>query len=371
VWGLTCAVLVWCSQTAIPVCAVCGLVLLVCWIRDWRAVLKVIPGGVILGVSVALDWSVMLRRQSADGTLQSFWREAGGYPPLHQTIPADVHWLGTAVISTEQFFCISWPFVALGLMACGLIVALGRRHFPGLLLSLPIAAGVAMAVTDHYPLDRRLALYLYPVAVMLLAAPLALADRPPSTAAAWRRPAAVMAAAAALIAVTAPGVALGLGKSAHPDEGVTGRQAVAFAGQHHQPGDLVLAQTGLPSVLTMNFYGPRFRVREKGLFYLARPRRNGTCADPFSRHPRVTRVWLIFAEFSVGQPPNRNQIYLSRMAVYGKPVLSYNGQDGAAAVLFDLSKTRPRKPLPRHPLTSLDCIGIRPPWDGPVTTPSS
>ena len=371
-WGLICAALVWCSQPAIAVCAVCGLVLAVRWLRDWRALLTVILAGAILGTSIALDWTVMLRRQSADGTLQNFWREAGGYPPLHQAIPADLHWLGTALASTQLFFSISWPLLAAGLMACGLVVvALGRRRFRPLLLALPMAAAVALAVTDHYPLDRRLALYLYPIAVMLLAAPLALADRQPETTTRWQRPAVVTAAAAALIAVTASGVALGLSKADHPDQGVTGRQAVAFAGQHHQRGDLVLAQTGLPSVLTMNFYGPHYHVRAKGLFYLARPRYNGTCADPFSQHPRVTRVWLIFAEFSVGQPRDRNQMYLSRMDVYGKPVLSYNGQDGAAAVLFDLRRPGRHKPLPRHPLTSQDCIGIWPPWKGPVSTPLS
>jgi hypothetical protein len=365
-WGLACAVLVWCSQPAIPVCAVCGLVLLVIWCRDWRTLLPVIAGGAIVGASVALDWAAALRRQSGNATLQSFWRTAGGYPPLHQTIPADLRWLQTAATSTAQFLDIRWPFLALGLMACGLtVVALGRPRFPGLLLALPVAAEVAMAVTDHYPLSRRLALYLYPIAVMLLAAPLALSDRQRTIAARWWKTTAVVASAAVLLAVAAPGAALGLDKADHPDEGVTGRQAIAFASQHRHPGDLVLAQTGLPSVLTMAFYDPHFHIREAGLFHLGRPRRNGTCGDPFTHHPRVTRVWLIFAEFSAGQPPDRNQIYRSAMAAYGKPALSYNGQDGAGAYLFELTRSLPHRPLPHHPTTFTGCLGIWQPWPGP------
>jgi 4-amino-4-deoxy-L-arabinose transferase-like glycosyltransferase len=364
-WAFSCALLVWCSQPAIAVCAVCGLVLAVRWLRDWQALRKILLAGVILGASVAGDWFATLTNLSSNTNLLTHWRAFGGYPPLHQTIPADLHWLETGVTTTGQFLDISRPFLAVGLMACGLIVvALGRRQFQALLLALPMAAAVALAVTDQYPLARRLALYLLPIGVMLLAAPLALADRERNPTNRWWRPIAVAAAAAALIAVAAPGVALGLSKADHPDQGVTGRQAVAFVSQHQHPGDLVLAQTGLPSVLTMAFYDPHYHIREKGLFYSARPRRNGTCADPFSRHPRATRVWLIFAEFSVGQPPNRNQIYMSQMAVYGKPVLTYNGQDGAAAVLFDLSRPGPRRPLPRHPLTALDCIGIQSPWAG-------
>jgi hypothetical protein len=370
VWGLACAVLVWCSQPAIPVCAVCGLVLLAMWFRDWRALLPVIAGGAILGVSVAVDWFVTLKSESANSDLLTHWRAFGGYPPLHQTIPADLHWLETGVTTTGQFLNINLPFLALGLMACGLIVvAVCGRRFQSLLLALPMAAAVGLAVADQYPLARRLALYLYPIAVMLLAAPLALSDRQRSTVARWWKSAAVVASAAVLITVTGPGVALGLSKADHPDEGVTGRQAIAFVSQHQRPGDLVLAQTGLPSVLTMAFYDPHFHIREAGLFHLGLPRRNGTCADPFIHYPRVSRVWLVFAEFSAGQPPNRNQIYRSALAVYGKPDLSYNGQDGAGAYLFELSRSLPHRPLPHHPSTYTGCLGIWQPWPGLESPP--
>jgi hypothetical protein len=226
----------------------------------------------MLGVSIALDWKIALKHQSANVRLESFWRTFRGYPPLKQTVSGDLHWLRIATTSTEQFLHISEPYLALCLMACGLIVmALCRRHFQGLLLALPIAAAVALAVTDHYPFSRRLALYLYPIAVMLLAAPLALSDRQRNRAARWWRSTAVVASAAALIAVTAPGVALGLDKAVHPDELVTGRQAVAFVSQHQHAGDLVLAETGASSALTTNFYGPHYHVRGRGVFHLERP----------------------------------------------------------------------------------------------------
>jgi hypothetical protein len=357
VWGLVCAALVWCSQPAILVCAVCGLVLLVMWFRTLETLLPVVIAGVMLGLSVALDWDVALKRQAANDSLQSFWRITGGYPPLKQTISGDLHWLGVAVTRTELWLDISRPFLALGLMACGLaVVALCGRRFQGLLLALPLAAAVGMAVTVHYPLAGRLALYLYPIVVMLLAAPLALSDRHRNPTARWWRSTAVVASAAVLIAVTGPGVALGLDKAVHPDESASGRQAIAFVSQHKHAGDLVLAQTGATSVLAMQFYGPHYHVRARGLFYLGRGR-HGTCPDPFSRYDRVTRVWLVTAEFSKGEPPNRNQIYLSQMAVNGRLVLSYTGFDGAGAYLFDLSRSH--KPLPMLP-SALNCLGIRP-----------
>jgi hypothetical protein len=344
-WGLICAVLIWCSQPAIPVCAVCGLVLVVIWFRELDTLLPVIVGGVILGISVALDWAATLKPQSANLTLVNDWRTSGGYPPLHQTFSADTHWLRVAATGTEQFLDISKPFLALGLMACGLIVvALSRRHFQGLLLALPLAAAVALGVTDHYPFARRLALYLYPIIVVLLAAPLALSDRPWSIRARWWKPAAVVASAAALIAVAGPGVALGLDKAIHPDVSATGRQTVAFVGQHLHKGDLVLDLPG-PASMTVGFYGPHDHVQEGGLFGL-RPSLGRTCADPFSQLHGVTRVWLVFTEFSIGQPQNRDQIYRSYMDAYGRPVLSYTGLQGAGAYLFDLSKPRANAPAP-------------------------
>jgi hypothetical protein len=356
IWGLTCGVLVWCSQPAIAVCAVCGLVLLVIWFRELDTVLPVVVGGTILGVSVAVDWATTLKRQSADVTLLSFWRTFGGYPPLQQTVSADLHWLRAAVTTTEQFFNISRPYLALGLMACGLVVVvLRRRHFQGLLLALPMVAAVGLAVTDHYPLARRLALYLYPIVVMLLAAPLALSERQWNRAARWWRTAAVVTSAAVLFAVAAPGVALGLDKALHPDDGVTGRQAIAFVSQHQHPGDLVLTQTSAASILTMEFYGPHYHVRDGGQFYLGRGH-DRTCADPFSKLQGVTRVWLVFAELSRGQPLDRNQIYESRMAVNGRLVLSYTGFDGAGAYLFALGS--PHKPLPVNP-SAQECLSIR------------
>lgn len=357
IWGLVCAALVWCSQPAIPVCAVCGLVLLLMWFRKLETLVPVVIGGAMLGISVALDWAVALKRQAANANLVGFWRITGGYPPLKQTIWGDLRWLGAAATRTEHWLDISRPVLALGLMACGLaVVALWGRRFQGLLLGLPLAAAVGLAVTVHYPLSERLALYLYPILVMLLAAPLALSGRQQNPTARWWRSTAVVASAAVLIAVTGPGIALGLDKAVHPDQLVSGRQAVAFVSQHQHAGDLVLVQTGAPSVLTVEFYGPHYHVRGRDTFYLGRGR-HGTCPDPFSNLRSVTRVWLVTTEFSKGQPPNRNQIYISRMAVNGRLVLSYTGLDGAGAYLFDLSRSH--KPLPMSPST-LDCFGIRP-----------
>lgn len=357
IWGLVCAALVWFSQPAIPVCAVCGLVLLLMWFRKLETLVPVVIGGAMLGISAALDWAIALKRQAANADLLGFWRITGGYPPLKQTISADLHWLVAAAARTERWLDISRPVLALGLMACGLaVVALCRRRFQGLLLGLPLAAAVGLAITVHYPLSGRLALYLYPILVMLLAAPLALSGRQQSPRARWWRSTAVVASAAVLIAVTGPGIALGLDKAIHPDQLVSGRQAVAFVSQHQHAGDLVLIQTGAPSVLTVEFYGPHYHVRGRDTFYLGRGR-HGTCPDPFSKLHGVTRVWLVTTEFSKGQPPNRNQIYISRMAVNGRLVLSYTGLDGAGAYLFDLG--RPHKPLPMVP-AALDCFGLRP-----------
>jgi 4-amino-4-deoxy-L-arabinose transferase-like glycosyltransferase len=355
IWGLICAVLVWCSQPTILVSAVCGLVLLLVWFRERETLVPVVVGAAILTISVAVDWLVSLRHQSAHKFFQAYWRAYGGYPPLKQTVRGDLSWLWTAATKTEQFLHIGTPVLALCLMACGLTVLAWGRPVAALLLGLPMVAAVGMAITHYYPLALRLALYLYPGAVMLLAAPLAVATRHRNPLSPRWRSTAIVASAAALIVVAAPGIASGLGKLLHPDETTAGRQAVAFVGRHQQPGDVVLVEPG--AGLTTDFYGPRYKVREWGVFQFNHGA-NGVCGDPFSKLDGVSRVWLVLAHHWSDEPQNRTQIYLSQMAVKGTLVLSYHGAGDAGAYLFDLGMPPAKPPAPLAPFAPDECFTI-------------
>jgi hypothetical protein len=384
VWGLVCAVLVWFSQPAILVCAVCGLVLLVLWFRSWDTLLAVVAGGLILGMSVALDYAVALKVQSANTQLKAFWRMFGGYPPLDQTASTDLHWLRVDVANNSHWLNLSHPWLLIGLMACGLVVvALSRRQLPALLLGLPLAVALGMAVTDQYPMSGRLTLYLYPIVVMLAAAPISLAERRPDQArpdqarpdqaqpdqaqpdqarasriARWSRPAAALASVAVLATVAVPGIAQGLDKAAHPDDSASVRQAIAFASEHQRPGDLVVGQ-GLSAILALGFYGPHYHIWQRSQFGLWPADRDGRCADPFSTLRGVTRIWLITGELASGQPLNRNQIFVSSMTPYAKLVLSYNGVGAAGAYLFEVRGSRTHEARPVDPALAMDCPGIR------------
>jgi 4-amino-4-deoxy-L-arabinose transferase-like glycosyltransferase len=354
IWGFICAVLVWCSQPTILVSAVCGLVLLLVWFRQRETLGPVLVGGTIFTISVAVNWWVALRHQSANTFLEGYWRAYGGYPPVKQTLRSDLSWLATTAARTAGFMHIGTPVLAFGLMACGLAVLARRRPVSALLLGLPIGAAAGVAITGHYPLTQRLALYLYPYAVMLLAAPLALSSRDPNPVSLrWKWTATV--ASAALTVVAAAGIAAGLRTFVDPDETTAGRQAVAFVSRHQQPGDVVLIAAATKP--TIDFYGRRYHVMAGGIFGFDHSA-VGVCGDPFSTLAGVPRVWLVLAHHGSSEPRNRTQIYLSQMAVESTLLLSYHGAGDAGAYLFDLSMPPAKPPVRLAPFAEDECFYI-------------
>ena len=209
---------------------------------------RLTAGGAIVAFSLGVDWLVSLSRQAGAKGLEHYWRARGGYPPLRHSVQADFRWMASATTKVVHFLHITGPRLALVLMICGVAVLAGRRPWSALMLALPVVIALGAALTDRYPLAFRLALYLYPLLVLLLAAPLSYADRGRHSASARSKPILVVFALG-LVVTTAPGIATGLTKLVRPDETESGRQAIAFVARHQRAGDLVLAELGAHSAL--------------------------------------------------------------------------------------------------------------------------
>ena len=143
--------------------------------------------------------------------------------------------MATATTKAVGFLHISSPRLALVLVICGVAVLARRRPWAALMLALPVVIALGAALTDRYPLGFRLALYLCPLLILLLVAPLSYADRGRHSVSARSKPI-LVAFALGLTITTAPGIATGLGKLVRPDETESGRQAVAFVAQHQPRG---------------------------------------------------------------------------------------------------------------------------------------
>jgi len=348
-WGLACGALAWLSQPAVLVVAACALWVIAYRARDRLTWMPILAGCAVLGLILGAEWFLTLRQLAANEGLARYWQGFGGYPPASAGLVGDVGWLGR---TADKFawqvghFAVSGLFVALALL--GLATMFRLLPWPALLVLLVLLAAVGAAVTRHYPLAHRLALYLLPVLIILLTVPLDLAARyhrwgPTGM---WR-PIAVAGTVVALLITTGPTVSTGIAKLANPDDVTSGRQALAFVASRREPSDVVLADRWASR--TFEFYGPREHVRADGLVAMDVPT-NGPCGpDPLASLAGAARVWLVLAHHFSGDPTNRNEIYESQFAARATLVASYRGAGDAAAYLFDLTQP-PRSPPP--PLAS-------------------
>jgi len=213
-----------------------------------------------------------------------------------------------------------------------------------------VLVAVGLAVTRRYPMSMRLALYVVPSVLMLLAAGVVSAVAVAPALGRWTgalRPAlwAATAVACSLLLITAGGGTIaGVRKLWRPDEVTSGREAVAFVVRHRQPGDLVLVESwGLRNA---GFYGPRLGMTWDGMFYLSAHACHG---DVLLRLEGQRRVWLLLAHRQSAQPVNRSHVYLSHFETRGSLVLAYHGYGDAGAYLLDFAK-RPDHPAPPLPL---------------------
>lgn len=351
-WGLGSALLIWLSQPAIPVAACCCLVVVVRTVRRPRDLLPLLPGGALLGASLALEYAISLRQQSANVILQLYW--SAGYPPRPLGLHSTLGWLHGAVGSVlADPMALRVPDLAVALGVFGAVVLLVRHRGAAVgLLTAPLALAVLLAADHLYPLQQRLALYLLPLVVLLLAA--ALAFCPPVAARGRRARRARLAAllgavavVAGLLVVTGSGVARGVSVLGRPIDITAGRQAVAFVAAHQRPGDVVLGER-LWSTGTLAYYGHRYGVHATGSVGFSPIR--GRC-DPAAQlgiPAGASRVWLVLDRNPAGEPADRNAVLVSDFEQVGTLVSSYTGAGDAGAYLFDVT-TPPVSPPPLLP----------------------
>jgi hypothetical protein len=337
-WGLACSLLAWCSFPAMFVAAACGLALAARWARQPRALLALAAGGALLAANVCAEYLVLLSRLSQNRVLDGYWEAVGGYPPRSGTAVSDVRWLYKASLGVlHDPAQLALPGLVVVIAVWGVVSTARRNRVSAALLSLPVAVAIALAVTSHYPMSRRLALYLLPSILLLLTAGAVdvvavVAEKLPRVrGAAW----AACAVAAALLVATAGGTTVaGLRKLVHPDEVTAGREATAFIATHQRHGDLVLIESPW-GLANLNWYGPRLGVRKNGGFTMTS---TGCRQDPLKQLEGSGRVWILLAHRNSAEPTNRSRIYLSHFETKSSLIQSYRGAGDAGAYLLDFSK---------------------------------
>jgi hypothetical protein len=104
--------------------------------------------------------------------LVKYWMSAAGFPPWAPNLTP--HWLWLAfrnIFGGWETMYLSAPDVGLycAIVGAGALLILRPRRWVALFVVTPVVLAVGAAITRHYPLADRLALYLVPILVLLMA----------------------------------------------------------------------------------------------------------------------------------------------------------------------------------------------------------
>ncbi|MDP9795399.1 hypothetical protein J2S43_003911 [Catenuloplanes nepalensis] len=261
----------WLSMSAILATPGFALVLvLAIWRRDgFLAALRAAAWGFVWLASFAVHWFAGLAATTGEPHLKPFWTERGALPPEHPNVGQLLEWAAARpeALAIEPLH-VPAGFVSvlfyLALLA-GLLLALRRRPAAGWLLAAPLISALIYGAVRAVPMGSRLALWLAPVMLTLVAiaadAAFRAAASPFPRAAAWFRPAvagepqaaegtrgrlpALAGGLAALVMVTLAGLVVAP-QVAHAGRPVTetlttdDRGGVEWISQRKREGDLVL-----------------------------------------------------------------------------------------------------------------------------------
>jgi hypothetical protein len=341
--GLTGAVAVWVSFPTVFLLAGTSLVL-VLRSRQLRTALLLAPWV----VSLAVAYLLVLRPLRNVDVLAQFWGYS--FPRSPGDLPA---WsVRRAVDLVDRPLELALAPLALALLAVG-AVRLLRRHRTRAALTL---AGVPLAVVAAalcaYPLADRLALWLVPLAIVLLAA--VLPDRLEFPGRGGPLP--LVLAAVALAAVAGPGLVRTLPSAVQVQRLEELKPVLQELSRRLQPDDVVLVD--IAAKAAFDYYAPRLGVPRDGVVLFRDGPEAGSCDD----RPALAaagmarqRVWLVFShrltdEARLGGPAD----VLSRA---GAVTLAADriSRPGADAVLLDPVAG---SPLPRVPPTFDRCLVI-------------
>lgn len=165
--GVVWAVLIWFSN---PVCFVEGGFLMIAgaeilWKKNWKKIKEVVLIVIFLGVSFIGDYLYWLRPAATSGSLQGFWAEYR-FPVLIKSWDDVWQIKRMGGILFSQFYRLKWVIFAI-LFFC-LFYALYKKNKMLLGIYASFAVAVFASSISMFPVNKRLWLFFYPLAVLVV-----------------------------------------------------------------------------------------------------------------------------------------------------------------------------------------------------------
>ena len=140
-------------------------------LRDFtrRTVLGILLGGAVIGAAVLVQYRVTIEPLRKNFVFLLAWRE--NYPPLFKSWPTRLSWLPSGLERFARDPFHSGPgLLVLAILLVGAIACWRRCRQAAVLLVAPLGVNIGTALTYHYPLGDRLAVYYLPCGAVLAAA---------------------------------------------------------------------------------------------------------------------------------------------------------------------------------------------------------
>ncbi len=169
-FGLAGAVAIWISHPATFVLAGIGATLCIALIaqKDWAKLLRLCPAFLMWVASLGACYAIALRKLAQDAVLLDYWKE--NFMPLPPRSVSDFKWF---VDSFFGFFngtaALQFAGLAAFVFLVGCISVYGHNRQRLFLLLSPVVPTLLASGAHKYPFGGRLALFLVPPALLLMA----------------------------------------------------------------------------------------------------------------------------------------------------------------------------------------------------------
>jgi predicted small integral membrane protein len=284
---------VWFSQ---PALFVLGGILLA-MIVEWRGEksLQYLKRAVVLalawGVAFALVYFLNLRDLSNNQYLHWFWGvKMDAFAPLPTSIAA-LRWYHRSVLELFRFLCSDYLEI-LGALMCfvGAWSLWKARKTIAVLLLTPGALAMIASGMRLYPFGSRLALFLDPMLIIMIAAGIEYL---------WQQGITVLAIPILILLMVFPVSSTAINLKS-PELRCDMRDAVAFAAAHRAPGDVFyIFPTAQYDFL---YYQPRFGLDDIRLYVGARKEASAQYYSQELRELDGKRAWVIYENAFNGDP---------------------------------------------------------------------
>ena len=350
-FGVTAAVLVWCSFPAAFVAGAVALVVVVALVRrgEWRVLPAFVAACALWGASFLVEYVVSLRDLHSNRALLGYW--AFAFAPRPLAVHSTLAWLARDVPSVAHVpFDLGALPLAAGLLVVGVVGLVWRRRAVGAFVLVLAGVVVVAGIAHAYPMADRMVLFALPFTFLVLAASLLVS----------RRTAVQLALVALIVVVSVPALGSAASAVVHPYTRTEVRGAYAFVEAHRQPGDGVLVEgEGIPAFL---YYHRTLGVDADGVFRMMGSPTPCDNAAQLDQLRRWRRVWLVFATAPDSEAGHPIAEYLRAFGWVGRPTAAFYAPGPSGAVLLEVSPTpataAPTVPAPSWQPDPYGCLTV-------------